>query len=148
MPEAARAWVQVLMRVLLKYRSVVRAGPLAAALVDLSKSIRDLQALLHDRQATRFIVVARAAQVPRSETERFLERLRRLQLATPALVVNAMTLTPGRCRRCRATAATERSELAALRRLSQRRVIIQTPLTAPPPRGVRALSEWARRWIV
>ena len=148
MPEAARAWVQVLMRVLLKYRSVVRAGPLAAELVDLSKSIRDLQALLHDRQATRFIVVARAAQVPRSETERFLERLRRLQLATPALVVNAMTLTPGRCRRCRATAAAERRELAALRRLSQRRVIIQTPLTAPPPRGVRALSEWARRWIV
>jgi arsenite-transporting ATPase len=148
MPEAARAWVQVLMRVLLKYRSVVRAGPLAAELVDLSKSIRDLQALLRDRHATRFIVVARAAQVPRSETERLLERLRRLQLATPALVVNAMTLTPGGCRRCRATAAAERRELAALRRLSERRVIIQTPLTAPPPRGVRALSEWARRWIV
>jgi arsenite-transporting ATPase len=148
MPEAARAWVQVLMRVLLKYRSVVRPGPLAAELVDLSKTIRDLQALLHDRHATRFIVVARAAQVPRSETERFLERLRRLQLATPALVVNAMTLTPGRCRRCRATAAAEHRQLAALRRLSQRRVIIQTPLTAPPPRGVRALREWARRWIV
>jgi arsenite/tail-anchored protein-transporting ATPase len=148
MPESARAWVNVLMRVLLKYRSVVRAGPLAAELVDLSKSIRDLQALLHDRHATRFIVVARAAQLPRSETERLLKQLRRLQLATPALVVNAMTLTPRRCRRCRATAAAERRELAALRRSSQRRVIIQTPLTAPPPRGVRALSEWARDWIV
>ena len=148
MPEAARAWVNVLMRVLLKYRSVVRAGPLAAELVDLSKSIRDLQALLHDRHATRFIVVARAAQLPRSETERLLKQLRRLQLATPALVVNAMTLTSRRCRRCRATAAAERRELAALRRSSQRRVIIQTPLTAPPPRGVRALSEWARDWIV
>jgi len=148
MPEAARAWVNVLMRVLLKYRSVVRAGPLAAELVDLSKSIRDLQALLHDRHATRFIVVARAAQLPRSETERLLKQLRRLQLATPALVVNAMTLTSRRCRRCRATAAAERRELAALRRSSQRRVIIQTPLTAPPPRGVRALSKWARDWIV
>jgi arsenite-transporting ATPase len=148
MPEAARAWVKVLMRVLLKYRSVVRPGPLGAELVDLSKSIRDLQTLLHDRHATRFIVVARAAQGPRSETERFLRRLRRLQLATPALVVNAMTLTPGRCRRCRATAAAERTALAALRRSSQRRVIIRTPLTAPPPRGARALREWARDWIV
>jgi arsenite-transporting ATPase len=148
MPEAARAWVNVLMRVLLKYRAVVRAAPLASELVELSKSIRELQALLHDHDATRFIVVTRAAQVPRSETERLLARLHRLQLAVPALVVNALTMTPGRCRRCRATAAAERKELAALRRSSRRRVIIQTPLTAPPPRGARALIAWTRGWIV
>ena len=73
MPEAAREWMQVLLRVLLKYRSLVRPGQLAAELVELSKSIRELIALLRDATTTRFIVVTRAAELPRLETERLLE---------------------------------------------------------------------------
>jgi arsenite-transporting ATPase len=145
MPDAAREWLQVLLRVLLKYRSLVRPGQLAAELVDLSKSIRELQGLLRDARQTRFIVVTRAAEVPRRETERLLTRLRRLHLSTPAVVVNALTMSPGRCARCRATAANERRELAALRR-PRGCVIIRTPLSAPPPRGVKALEDWAGQW--
>ena len=114
MPDAAREWVQVLLRVLLKYRSLVRPGQLASELVDLSKSIRRLQELLRNPRDTRFVVVTRAAAVPRLETERLLGRLRRLRLAAPAVIVNAMTLAPGRCPLCRATAAAERRELALL----------------------------------
>jgi arsenite-transporting ATPase len=158
MPEAAREWVRVTMRVLLKYRSLVRPGQLAAELVDVSKSIRRLQALLRDSARTAFIVVTRAAEVPRRETARLLARLRRLHLSTPAIIVNALTLLPGRCARCRATAAAERRELSALRRLpgvaprgtrpSRRCVIIQTPLAAPAPRGAQALQRWAEQWIL
>ena len=44
--------------------------------------------------------------------------------------------------------AAERRELASLRRVCGRRcAIIQTPLSAPPPRGVRALDRWAQKWI-
>jgi arsenite-transporting ATPase len=146
MPDAAREWLQVLLRVLLKYRSLVRPGQLAAELVDVSKSIRELQTLLRDARQTRFIVVTRAAEVPRRETERLLRRLRRLHLSTPALVVNALTMAPGRCVRCRATAVAERRELAALRR-PRGCVIIRTPLSAPPPRGVKALARWAGLWV-
>jgi hypothetical protein len=45
---------EVLLRVLLKYRTLVRPGQLAGELVKLSKSIRALQALLHDPVAARF----------------------------------------------------------------------------------------------
>jgi arsenite-transporting ATPase len=152
MPDSAREWVQVLLRVLLKYRSLVRPGQLASELVKLSQSIRELQTLFRDAVHTRFVVVSRAAAVPRAETERLMARLRRLKLATPAVVVNAMTLAPGRCSRCRATAAAERKQLHALRRLCDGRsrecVIIQTPLSAPPPRGVRELEQWAGKWIL
>ena len=116
MPDAAREWVQVLLRVLLKYRTLVRPGQLAGELVKLSKSIRALQALLRDPVAARFIVVTRAGAVPRAETARLLDRLRRLRLAVPAIVVNAMTLAPGTCSWCRAIAAAERRELAMLTR--------------------------------
>ena len=95
MPDAARDWVQVLLRMLLKYRSLVRPGQLASELVDLSRSIRSLQELLRNPRDTRFIVVTRAAAVPRIETDRLLGRLRRLRLAAPAVIVNAMTLAAG-----------------------------------------------------
>ena len=148
MPDAAREWTQVLLRVLLKYRSLVRPGQLAAELVEVSKSIRELIALLRDAKTTRFIAVTRAAELPRRETERLLKRLRRLQLAAPAMVVNALTVAPGRCAYCRAVAAAERRELSALRRVCGRRcAIIETPLSAPPPRGVKALEGWSRTWL-
>jgi hypothetical protein len=67
-------------------------------------------------------------------------------------VLNALTLDPGPCRRCRATATAEQRELALLRagcrRRSRQCAIIQTPLAAPPPRGVVALDRWARTWMI
>jgi len=145
--EAARQWLQAFMRMLLKYRSVARPGRLAQELVSLSKSIRDLQALLHDGTRSRIVVVTRAAEVPRLETARLLSELRRLTMAASLIVVNAMTLGPGRCPRCRRTAAVEQAQLAALRRSAARgSVIIQTALAAPPPEGVAALEQWAAHW--
>lgn len=153
LPDAAREWVQALLRVLLKYRGLVRPGQLAQELVTVAKSIRELQALLRDRTETRFITVTRAAETPRLETERLLKRLRHLQLSTPAVVVNALTDNPGACVRCRTVAAAERRSLAALRRTLQRSgrrsgqcAIIQAPLVAPPPTGIAALEEWAGWW--
>jgi anion-transporting ArsA/GET3 family ATPase len=140
--------MQVLLRVLLKYRTLVRPGRLAQELVDVSKAIRELIALLRDATTTRFIVVTRADELPRRETERLLRRLKRLHLSAPAIVVNARTLAPGRCVRCRAVAAAERRELARLRRACGTRcAIIEAPLSAPPPRGAKALDAWARTWL-
>jgi arsenite/tail-anchored protein-transporting ATPase len=152
MPEAAREWVQALLRVLLKYRSIARPQRLAESLVDLSKSVRALQDRLRDPEQTRFVVVTRAADLPRRETERLLSRLRRLHLAVPAVVLNARTMAPGNCPRCRAVSAEERTQAAALRarcgRTGGRCVIIETPLAAPPPRGIAALDRFARAWTL
>ena len=150
MPEVARAWIQGLLRVMLKYRSLVRPGRVAAELVETSRSIRELQVLLRDPNVTRFLVVTRAASVPRAETQRLLNRLRRLELSVGAVIVNALTLSPRACPRCEVTAAGERGELGRLRRVAVRIrdcAIIQTPLAAPPPRRVRGLEAWAGRWI-
>jgi arsenite/tail-anchored protein-transporting ATPase len=163
MPDVVRDWTQALLRVLLKYRALVRPGQLAAELVDMSRSTRELRLFLRNRQHSRFIVVTRPAEVPIAETHRLLRRLRSLQLAVPAIVANALTLSPGRCARCRATLSAERRHLSALRRTAgpstrsigrslragvPRCVIIQTPLSAPPPRGAKALTQWGARWIV
>jgi arsenite-transporting ATPase len=150
MPDAAREWSQTLLRMLLKYRNLVRPGRLAAELLDLSKSIRALQELMRTPGQARFMVVTRAAEVPRLETGRLLASLKRLGVDVPVMLVNAMTLAPRRCPRCRRTAATERREVTKLTRacrgVFRECVIIQTPLAAPPPRSAGALERWARAW--
>jgi arsenite/tail-anchored protein-transporting ATPase len=146
MPDTAREWVQVLLRLLVKYRQIAKPGRLASALVDVSRSIRELQTLLRDRRRTRFIVVTRAAAVARAETVRLMARLRSLSIDTTAIVANARTLEPRRCRRCLAAAAAERREMAALGRAARRCAIIEAPLVAPPPRGAAELNAWARTW--
>jgi arsenite-transporting ATPase len=127
MPQTVRAWVQALLRLLLKYRGLVRPGRLGAELVDTSQAIRALEIALRDRATTEFIVVTRPGRVPQAETDR--------------------TLQPGRCPRCQTTARRERLELASFRP-SRDCAIIQTPLAVPPPRGTSALHRWAQTWIV
>jgi arsenite-transporting ATPase len=148
MPEVARAWIQSIMRVLLKYRPVAKADRLGEELVDLSKSIRRLHERLRDPIHARVVVVTRAARVPRLETERLLERLRRLGLPASTLVVNAAALVPAACPRCRAVAAAERRERSEIARACRRHgcAIILSPLAVPPPRGGRALDRWAGTW--
>jgi arsenite-transporting ATPase len=139
MPGLALSWDRFLLSLLLKYREAVGLGDLAAGLVDLSKSLKRLQALLHDPDQTRFIVVTRAAELPRRETERLLGSLKRLGIAVPAVVVNAVT--PPGCTRCGGPAPRPIPRL-----INPRCAIIEAPATFPPPRGARALAAWVMDW--
>jgi len=137
MPELALSWDRFLLSLLLKYREAVGLGDLAAGLVDLSRSLKRLQALLRDSEQTRFVVVTRAAELPRRETERLLGSLKRLEIAVPAIVVNAVA--PPGCTRCGKQAP---------RPIKTRCAIIEAPATFPPPRGARALASWVQDWTV
>jgi arsenite-transporting ATPase len=148
LPATALEWVHALLAILLKYREAVALGDLAADLLQTARGLKRLQALLRDPGGARFVVVTRAATLPRRETERLLVALGRLRMAVPAVVVDA--LTAGTCRRCRRAAAAEARELAALRGLRSRKrarwAMLLAPASFPPPRGVDALRRWSRTW--
>jgi len=148
MPGTALGWVHALLAILLKYREVMGLGEVAAELVTTARRLRELGTLLSDAQRARAVVVTRAAELPRLETERLLAALRRLRVTVPAVVVNA--LGGEGCARCAAARREERRLVAALarQRATGRRPwgIISTPAAAPPPRGVAALAQWARTW--
>jgi arsenite-transporting ATPase len=145
LPGVALAWTRTLLAILLKYRQVIRPGRLAEDLVKLSRDLRGLERLLHDRRETRLVVVTRTGEVVRRETSRLLARLGQLDLEPTALLVNALTpdVTPC-CSRCAEARAEERRQVAAVRRT--RVPVLLAPTVAPPPRGVKALSRWARTW--
>jgi arsenite-transporting ATPase len=129
MPELALAWDHYLLSLLLKYREAVGLGDLAAGLVALSRNLKRFQELLRDPARCRFVAVTRDAELPRLETARLLRSLKRLGIAVPAVVFNALT------------GGTPRRELRA-----EGCAIITAPAVVPPPRGVARLAKWVGRW--
>ena len=123
-PELALEWDRALLSILLKYREAVGLGRLAEELVELSRSLKRLLALLRDPDRARFVAVTRPGELPRRETVRLLEELKRLSIAVPAVIVNTAD-TPSDWEGC---------------------AIITAPAVYPPPRGAEALAGWARTW--
>jgi arsenite-transporting ATPase len=125
-PELALEWDRALLSILLKYREAVALGSLATELVELSKSLKRLLALLRDPDRARFVAVTRDAELPRRETVRLLDELRRLSISVPAVIVNASSeVRTGYGDGC---------------------AIMTAPAVYPPPRGIEALAGWARTW--
>jgi arsenite-transporting ATPase len=148
MPELALSWDHYLLSLLLKYREAVALGDLAAELVELSRSLKRLEALLRDPSRSRFVAVTRAAELPRRETVRLLRSLKDLGIAVPAVVVNAVP--PAGCTRCGGSTAAAK-EAGSLRRSLdrlglERCAIMSAPAAFPPPRGVAGLAAWVRSW--
>src|SRR2546426_628993 len=134
----AREWVQVLLQIQLKYRRVTGLGELARDLTGTARELRELQQLLVDPGRARFVAVTRAAALPRQETARLLSALRRLRIATPALLVNAL-IPPG-CSRCRRAAPAQKEGLSPLRRIGRGCAMLGAPWNSPAPRGGGALA--------
>ncbi len=150
LPGLALQWVRALLTTVLKYRQVLGLGSLGADLVELSRGLRQLQALLADPRQARVVVVSRAAALPRLETIRLLRRLDTLGLTVSALIVNA--LRPAGTSRAGATGA-EAAEVRRLRAAARRGrrgltgvPVLLAPAVAPPPTGVTALRGWACTW--
>ena len=145
MPALVQDWTKTLMSILLKYQPVVGIGELGAVLLKLSQGLGRLRALLVDTQRTSFVVVTRAAALPRAETQRLMQRLHGMRIHVPLTIVNAVGR--GTCPRCRAAAAVEQRELTRLQRATPGQTpIVIAPAELPPPHSPAALRRWLRTW--
>jgi arsenite-transporting ATPase len=99
LPEVALAWVRTFIKLLLKYKNVVRWGGVAEELVALSKSIKRVAALLTDAEECEFVGVAIPERMSLEETARLAARLERLRVPLSRLVVNNV-LTDEAARAC------------------------------------------------
>ena len=146
MPELIHDWTKALMAILLKYQPVTGLGELGTFLLKLSKGLGRLRELLADHARTRFVVVTRAAVLPRAESVRLVQTLQRLDIEVPLVIVNAVGR--GRCGRCVNAAAVERREIAALRRMvapsRSSRTLAAAVTRIPPPRSPSGLRAWQR----
>lgn len=89
------------MKLLLKYQNVVRAHQVAAELVSLSKSIKQVLALLTDSERCEFVGVAIPERMSLEETADLAKSLEKLQVPLRRLLINGVTPGSKICRFCR-----------------------------------------------
>jgi arsenite-transporting ATPase len=123
-PALALEWTHALLRVLLKYRSVVGLDGLAQDLLVWARRLKRLLELLGNPEHTGVVIVTLPEALPMRETDRLVQALRRAKLPVAAVLLNRSASTGG---------AADVSALCA-------------PLVSPSPVGTGALSAFAAQW--
>jgi len=142
LPELIEEWLKLFFRLLLKYRSVMRLPQLSSRLVELSKSVKRLRALLQDPHRTVAQVVTIPTAVAVAETAALIASLNRLGIAVPRLFVNQLTPT-GDCSLYQAVHSREAAQLEQLReRLPG--IAMTYVFRQAEPTGVAALNALGR----
>jgi arsenite/tail-anchored protein-transporting ATPase len=88
LPEVALSWIRTLMKLLLKYKELVRWNTLAEELLQLSKNIRSTVSSMTDASQTEFIGVATPELMSLDETRRLAGSLVRLKVPMHKLLIN------------------------------------------------------------
>jgi arsenite-transporting ATPase len=144
MPALALDWVHAFLSLLLKYKEVTGLGDVARELLTTARQLKQLIALLHDRQRCAVVVVTRPAALPVDETRRLLRSLDDAGLGAAFVVINGLSSGDGP--RCRRRAGAERTQLRRLRLSLAGRRVVEIPLAPLPPVGVAALDAWRATW--
>ncbi len=148
LPEVALAWVRTFIKLLLKYKNVVRWGGVAEELVALSKSIKRVAALLSDAEGCEFVGVAIPERMSLEETARLAGRLEALHVPLGRLVVNNV-LTDEAARGCDFCAARRRSQTPVVEEFGRRLPGVEmflAPQQAGEVRGRETLRAHFEGW--
>lgn len=88
MPELAIDWLKFFFNLFLKYKNNVRMPKISTFLVDLSKKIKKLLTLLHDKEKSLFIPIAIPTEMAYEETKDLLEAVKRLKIPIEQGILN------------------------------------------------------------
>lgn len=127
MPQLALAWSHQLMRIMLKYKDVTGLGDTAREILDFSRSLRAVDALLRDAQKCGVVLVTLDQPVVRAETERLAAEVRRRNVGITGVVLNR---------------ATRSSALPVV----DAPLHFEAPAVDPAPVGIEALRRWGMSW--
>ena len=149
LPNVALAWVRTFLKLLLKYKNVVRWGGVAEELIALSKAIKRVAALMSDADNCEFVGVVIPERMSLEETVRLAASLRRLKVPVRRLLVNNV-LTEEAARACDFCAARRRSQGPVVeefrRRFARRAEIYLAPQQPDEVRGRRPLRAHFESW--
>ncbi|MBI1920350.1 MAG: ArsA family ATPase [Geobacter sp.] len=139
-PEIALDWLKTILRLLLKYKDVVRLGGVAEKMMNLLRDVKSVQAALTDCLKTEFVAVTIPESLGLLETGRLLSGIGKLGINSGHIFVNMM-FPPTSCSFCTAIREEQMSCL--------RRVIVQwgkgyevaaVPQLPHPVKGLGALE--------
>ena len=88
MPELALDWLKLFFNLFLKYKNIFRMPKLSAFLVDLSKKVKKLLALLRDGEKSLFVPIAILTEMAYYETSDLVDALRKLKIPVSQMILN------------------------------------------------------------
>ncbi|HYY95546.1 MAG TPA: ArsA family ATPase [Pyrinomonadaceae bacterium] len=149
LPEVALAWVRTFLKLLLKYKNVVRWGGVAEELVALSKAIKRVASLLTDAGECEFVGVAIPERMSLEETARLAASLKKLKTPMRSLLINNL-VTAEAARACDFCASRRRGQSAVVaefrRRFARGVRIYAAPEHAEEVRGPEQLRRHLESW--
>ena len=90
LPQVALSWIRTFIKLLLKYKDVMRANQVAEELVAMSKSIKKVIALLTDPERCEFVGVAIPERMSLEETVDLAKSLEKLNMPMSKLLINGV----------------------------------------------------------
>ncbi|HEX8652882.1 MAG TPA: ArsA family ATPase [Pyrinomonadaceae bacterium] len=149
LPDIALSWVRMFIKLLLKYKNVVRSSGVAEELIALSKNIKRVAALLTDSQECEFVGVAIPEQMSLEETLRLSERLKQLKVPMRRLLINMVVPLEAAtaCDFCAARSAGQEKIIKDFQKSFKRTVrLFIAPQQPHEIRGTERLRDHFARW--
>src|SRR5690349_14601979 len=147
LPQVALAWIRTFMKLLLKYKDVMRANQVAEELVALSKSIKKVLSLLTDARTCEFVGVAIPERMSLEETMDLAKSLEKLKVPLGKLLINGVAPVAA-CRFCKARRKAQDQVIAEFEKRFRRGAveIFLAPQQPHEIRGAQSLREHFKAW--
>lgn len=141
LPHLLREWLDVFFKILDKYREVIRLGKTARTLLELSKSVDQVQRLFTDDKRFKFIAVTIPEAMGILETERLLAQLKKLKIPCRDVIVNQVLPKDLHCLFCSRISAEQQKYLKEIRKGLRSYHISELNQSAQEIRSLRVLSQ-------
>jgi arsenite-transporting ATPase len=147
LPQVALSWIRTFIKLLLKYKDVMRANQVAEELVALSKSIKKVIALLTDAERCEFFGVAIAERMSLEETVDLAKALEKLKVPLKKLLINGV-VPENTCKFCKSRRKMQLQVISEFQAKFRRRgvEILVAPQQPHEIRGAKDLLRHFAAW--
>jgi arsenite-transporting ATPase len=147
LPQVALSWIRTFIKLLLKYKDVMRANQVAEELVTMSKSIKKVIALLTDPERCEFVGVAIPERMSLAETIDLAKSLEKLKVPMGKLLINGV-VPVNDCKFCKSRRKMQEQVVEEFQTKFRRRSveIFVAPQQPHEITGVKNLREHFQAW--
>ena len=147
LPQVALSWIRTFIKLLLKYKDVMRANQVAEELVALSKSIKKVIALLTDPERCEFVGVAIPEHMSLEETMDLAKSLEKLKVPMHKLLINGV-VPVNDCKFCASRRKMQEQVIKEFQTKFRRRAveILVAPQQPHEIRGAKDLDRHFQSW--
>ena len=147
LPQVALSWIRTFIKLLLKYKDVMRVNQVAEELVAMSKSIKKVIALLTDPERCEFVGVAIPERMSLEETVDLAKSLEKLKVPMAKLLINGV-VPVNDCKFCQSRRRMQEQVMEEFQSRFRRRAveILVAPQQPHEIRGAKGLQQHFKAW--